>query len=65
MTLVQYIAVALAALDEILKAGGNAAALIAQLKTTIAALQAENRDPTESEWNALNSQIDAAIDALG
>ena len=35
MSVLQYIAVALAALDEILKAGGNAAALLAQLRTTL------------------------------
>jgi len=62
--ILQYIAVALAALDEILKAGGNAANLIAQLQATIRALQAENRDPSEDEWKAMNAQITAALDAL-
>lgn len=65
MTVLQYVAVALAALDEILKAGGNAAALLAQLRTTISALQAEKRDPTDAEWQALNVQIAAAMEALG
>lgn len=65
MTVLQYVAVALAALDEILKAGGNAAALLAQLRTTISALQAEKRDPTDAEWQALNVQIAAAVEALG
>jgi hypothetical protein len=65
MNVLQYVAVALAALDELLKAGGNAAALIAQLRATIAALQAENRDPTAAEWKALNSQIADAMEALG
>ena len=62
--ILQYIAVALAALDEILKAGGNAANLIAQLQATIRALQAENGDPSEDEWKAMNAQITAALDAL-
>ena len=65
MTVLQYLAVALAALDEILKAGGNAASLLAQLRTTISALQAEKRDPTDAEWQALNVQIAAAVEALG
>ncbi len=65
MTVLQYVAVALAALDEILKAGGNAASLLAQLRTTISALQAEKRDPTDAEWQALNVQIAAAVEALG
>lgn len=65
MTVLQYIAVALAALDEVLKAGGNAAALLAQLRTTISAFQAEKRDPTEAEWQALNTQIATAMEALG
>jgi hypothetical protein len=65
MTVLQYVAVALAALDEILKAGGNAASLLAQLRTTISALQAEKRDPTDAEWQALNVQIAAAMEALG
>jgi hypothetical protein len=65
MTVLQYVAVALAALDEILKAGGNAAALLAQLRTTINAFQAEKRDPTDAEWQALNVQIEAAMEALG
>jgi hypothetical protein len=64
MTVLQYVAVALAALDEILKAGGNAASLLAQLRTTISALQAEKRDPTDAEWQALNVQIAAAMEAL-
>lgn len=65
MTILQYIAVALAALDEILRAGGSVADLIAQLKATIAALQAENRDPNVDEWKALNAQISSAMAALG
>jgi len=65
MTILQYVAVALAALDEILKAGGDAASLLAQLRTTISAFQSENRDPTEAEWNALNAQIAAAMEGLG
>jgi hypothetical protein len=64
MTVLQYVAAALAALDEILKAGGNAATLIAQLRATVAAFQSENRDPTEAEWNALNAQIASAVQAL-
>jgi hypothetical protein len=65
VTVLQYVAVALAALDEILKAGGNAAALLAQLRTTISAFQAEKRDPTAAEWQALNAQIATAMKALG
>jgi len=65
MTVLQYVAVALSALDEILKAGGNAASLLAQLRTTIAAFQSENRDPTTAEWDALDAQIAAVMQALG
>jgi N-acyl-D-aspartate/D-glutamate deacylase len=65
VTVLQYVAVALAALDEILKAGGNAAALLAQLRTTIGAFQAEKRDPTDAEWQALDAQIATAMEALG
>lgn len=65
MNVLQYVAVALAALDEILKAGGNAAALLAQLRTTISTFQAEKRDPTDAEWQALNAQIATAMEALG
>lgn len=64
MTALHYVAVALAALELILKTGGNAMALLAQLRTTIAAFQAENRDPTPAEWAALNTQIEEAIEAL-
>jgi hypothetical protein len=65
MNVLQYVAVALAALNEIVKAGGDIAALIAQLQTTIGALQADNRDPTQDEWNALNAQIAAALEGMG
>ena len=63
MNILQYVAVGLAALDELLKAGGNVAALIAQLRSAIAGLQAENRDPTAAEWEALNAQIADAMKA--
>ncbi|MBN9532537.1 MAG: hypothetical protein J0H30_11365 [Alphaproteobacteria bacterium] len=64
MRILQYISVALAAIDVIAKAGGSVSALIANIETTIRAMQAENRDPTVSEWKAMNEQIVTAIDAL-
>jgi outer membrane murein-binding lipoprotein Lpp len=65
MTALKYVAMALAVLEELLRMGGNATALVVQLRTTVRALQAEKRDPTEDEWQALNAQIAAAMEALG
>jgi hypothetical protein len=65
MRILQYISVALAAIDVIAKAGGSVSALIANIETTVRAMQAESRDPTMAEWKAMNEQIVTAIDALG
>lgn len=62
--ILNYVLVALSAIAEILKAGGNAVVLIGQIQSTIGVLQAEKRDPTAAEWEALNAQIAAAMAAL-
>jgi hypothetical protein len=62
--LLTFVAVALASIDEIIKAGGNVAALIAQVESTIHTLLDDHRDPSQDEWDAMNAQIIAAIDAL-
>jgi|GEM_PF-4669745 len=63
--ILNYVLVALSAIAEILKAGGNALALVAQIQSTLGVLRAEKRDPTPEEWQALNAQIAAAMAALG
>ncbi len=62
--ILNYVLVALSAIAEILKAGGNAMVLIGQIQSTIGVLQAEKRDPSPAEWEALNAQIAAAMAAL-
>lgn len=63
--ILNYVLVALSAIAEILKSGGNALALVAQIQSTLGVLRAEKRDPTSAEWEALNAQIAAAMAALG
>ncbi|HTO39510.1 MAG TPA: hypothetical protein VL026_00930 [Rhizomicrobium sp.] len=62
--ILNYVLVALSAIAEILKAGGNAMVLVGQIQSTIGVLQAEKRDPSSAEWEALNAQIAAAMAAL-
>ena len=45
----------LQALPGLIQAGANVINLLNSTNTTIATAQAENRDPTDTEWNALDS----------
>ena len=38
--------------------------IIKNLKTTLAAMVAEGRDPTQAEWDAMNAQIADALATL-
>lgn len=49
----------LTALPQLIKAGMDVTALIQESTARMQAMQAERRDPTPAEWDALNAQIDA------
>lgn len=48
----------LSQLPSLISAGVNVIALVKDTEATITKAQAENRDPSPAEWDALNAQID-------
>lgn len=46
-------------LPGLISAGASVIGLINSTKATLEQAKAENRDPTSSEWDALNAQIDS------
>lgn len=49
----------LQALPPLIEAGLEVKTLIEQQGAALSAMQAESRDPSPAEWDALNAQIDA------
>jgi hypothetical protein len=54
----------ISALEQIIQVGTSAWGIIQSMKTSVTAMQAENRDPNPEEWAALNAQIKAALGQL-
>lgn len=50
---------ALQAVPAIVAAGNSLETYINNTSTAVQAMQAENRDPTQAEWDALNAEIAA------
>lgn len=47
-----------------IQVGGDVDAIIGNGKTALAAMQAENRGPTDAEWSNLNATIDGYMAQL-
>lgn len=47
-----------------LTAGGDVLAIIANGRTALAAMKAEDRGPTDAEWSNLNATIDGLMGQL-
>lgn len=58
-TILAYALQVLAVLPQLIAAGRSVASIVQDANTALAAMQAENRDPTPAEWDALNAQIAA------
>ena len=54
----------LALVPQVIAAGGDVLNIIANGRAALAAMKAENRGPTDAEWQALDSQIDALMGQL-
>ena len=54
----------LAALEQLIQAGTTAYSIVQSLKTSVTAMQAENRDPTQAEWDNLNALIKTGLAQL-
>lgn len=54
----------LALVPQVIAAGGDVLNIIANGRSALAAMKAENRGPTADEWTALDSQIDALMGQL-
>ena len=54
----------LALVPQVIAAGGDVLNIIANGRTALAAMKAENRGPTAEEWQNLDSQIDALMSQL-
>lgn len=50
---------ALQAVPALIAAGNNIETFINNTATAVKTMQAENRDPTQAEWDALNAEIAA------
>jgi len=59
LTAIAYALQLLQAIPTLLAAGRDVAAMIEQGSTALKAMQAEGRDPTPEEWDALNATIAA------
>jgi hypothetical protein len=55
---------ALTLLPGIIQAGGEALALIQSTTSALQAMHGEGRDPTQAEWDALNTASAAALARL-
>lgn len=63
----QILAIITAALTVIEQLAANIPAIIKvanELRTSLAAMLAEGRDPTQAEWDAMNAQIASALATL-
>jgi hypothetical protein len=54
----------LALVPQVIAAGGDVLNIIANGRTALAAMKAENRGPTQAEWDALDAQINALMGQL-
>lgn len=55
---------ALSALPSLIQAGAQVMQLIESTKAALQTMQAEQRDPTQAEWEALEAQITATLAKL-
>ena len=58
LEIINFIDKLLALVPTVMAAGGDVLSIIANARTSLAAMKAENRGPTADEWAALDSQID-------
>lgn len=61
---IQYILAALQLLPTLISAGTTVEAAVSGLSAQLKLFQSENRDPNAAEWQALNAQLLAALQAL-
>lgn len=54
----------LTALEQFIQAGTAAFGILQTLKASVVVMQAENRDPNQAEWDALNAQIKTGLAQL-
>jgi hypothetical protein len=64
MNAVAYALQLLQTIGPLIQAGRDVMGLINQAKASLATMQAEGRDPTPAEWDALNASIKALRDEL-
>ena len=55
---------ALVQLPALIQAGADAARAIQETVATLQAMQAEGRGPTQAEWDALNTRVEADLARL-
>lgn len=63
-TVLMYALQVLQSLPTLLAAGQSVTTLVHQANDALAKMQAEKRDPTPEEWDALNSTISGLRDQL-
>ena len=59
MTALSFAIQALTALPELIAAGADVVAFVNKANNDLRAMQEENRDPTDAEWNELNATVEA------
>jgi len=64
MESIAFALTAFQAIQALLQAGGDALALVASARAALAAQQAEGRDPTKAERDALDGLIKIEMDKL-
>lgn len=64
LTVIDFADKLLALVPQVISAGGDVLNIITSGRTALAAMKAENRGPTQAEWDALDSQIDALMGQL-
>ena len=57
MTALAYAIQLLGIVPSLISAGTSVVQLVTDGKAKLTQMQAENRDPTQAEWDALNAQI--------
>ncbi len=58
-TILAYALQALTAIPQLIAAGQSVIGLVQHSTDALKLMQSENRDPTQAEWDALNSLIDS------
>lgn len=64
LTALQYALALLDAIPRLLQAGADITSLITEHRTKIDQMVKEERDPTEEEWDSLNTEIETLRNRL-